>query len=274
MPDHWIEAPGGARLAVDSWGLDREGGDLPVLVFSHGYMMNRHMFAPQIAHFAGDFRCVTWDARGHGQTVWSGAFDYWDSARDLLAICDGLALENVVHVGMSQGGLVGMRAALLQPGRLAGLVQLSTQAGPLPEAADDRFATTMAGWIAQGPDREKLEFLASFILGPGVDQAIWHGHWRAMSCAQVRDATGALMAIDPLWDRLADLDLPVATIHGLADLATSHELGLRTPAGVPDPRGVTLVEGGPHAVNLTHSAAVNRAIAEFLEDIGARFGGH
>ncbi|GGY98310.1 alpha/beta fold hydrolase [Novosphingobium colocasiae] len=272
MPVRLIASPGGAQLAVDDTGPADGNADGPVLVFSHGFMMNRQMFAPQVDHFRARYRCVAWDARGHGDTRWDGPFDYWDSARDLLAICDALDLARVVHVGMSQGGLVGMRAALLRPGRLAGLVQLATQAGAMPEGLDDSFARMIGDWIDHGPDADKLEFLASFILGPGVDHATWHQHWRNMTQAQVRDATGALMTIDPLWHRLGEVTLPVATIHGLADIATSHELGLRTPAAVPDPRGVTLIEGGPHAVNLTHPAQVNRAIEEFLQEIAVDSG--
>lgn len=225
------------------------------------------MFDPQVEHFRSRFRCITWDARGHGDTVWEGPFTYWDSARDMLAILDALKLDKVVHVGMSQGGLVGMRAALLAPERFYGLVQLSTQAGEVPDSGDDTFVRTMADWVENGADQGKVEFLASFILGPGTDHAFWHRSWHAVSKAQVRDATGALMSIDPLWDRLHEVRVPVATIHGLADIATSHELGLRTPAAVPDPRGVTLIEGGPHAVNLSHPDQVNRGIDEFIADL-------
>lgn len=264
LPTHTILSPGGAELAVDD-----TGGAGPVIVFSHGYMMSRHMFGPQVEHFRQQFRCITWDARGHRDTVWEGAFTYWDSARDMLSILDALNLDKVIHVGMSQGGLLGMRAALLAPERFYGLVQLSTQAGELPDSGDDTFVRLVNDWIANGPDQEKLDFLSSFILGPGTDHAYWHESWRSVSSAQLRDATGALMTIDPLWDRLHEVTVPVATIHGLADVATSHELGLRTPAGVPDPRGVTLIEGGPHAVNLSHPDQVNTAIAAFIDELAA-----
>ena len=114
-----LSLPTGAIIA-----LDDTGGGGTAILFSHGYMMNRSMFAPQIAHFSDRWRCIAWDARAHGDTVWEGPFDYWDSARDMLAMMDALGLAKVIHVGMSQGGLVGMRAALLAPERFHGLVQL------------------------------------------------------------------------------------------------------------------------------------------------------
>lgn len=259
-----IALPTGATVA-----LEDSGGAGTTIVFSHGYMMNRTMFEPQFAALASRWRCIAWDARGHGETVWEGPFNYWDSARDMLALCDTLGLKKIVHVGMSQGGLVGMRAALLAPERFHGIVQLSTQAGVVPPGNDDNFPRQIGDWIENGPDQGKLDFLGDFILGPGVDHSYWHKAWNAMTMAQMRDATGALMTIDELWDRLPEVTMPVATIHGLADVATSHELGLRTPMGVPDPRGVTLVPNGPHAVNLSDPKRVNQAIIDFLEELAA-----
>ena len=260
-----VTLPTGPTVAYED-----SGGSGTAIVFSHGYMMNRTMFEPQFAGLADRWRCIAWDARGHGETDWEGTFNYWDSARDMLALCDALGLDKVVHVGMSQGGLVGMRAALLHPERFYGIVQLATQAGVVPEnEANAGFGDHVMAWIDQGPNEARLAFMGNLILGPGVDHAYWHEAWKAMPLAKVRDATSALMTIDELWDRLHEVSVPVATIHGLADIATSHELGLRTPMAVPDPRGVTLIPGGPHAVNVSHPTRVNKAIVDFIEELAA-----
>ncbi|MES2492832.1 MAG: alpha/beta hydrolase [Pseudomonadota bacterium] len=258
-----IALPTGPTVAYED-----SGGNGTAIVFSHGYMMSREMFEPQFAGLADRWRCIAWDARGHGETEWEGGFDYWDSGRDMLALCDALGLDKIVHVGMSQGGLLGMRAALLHPERFHGLVQLSTQAGTVPESEANRdFGPHMMAWLDHGPNEERLNYLGDLILGPGVDHSQWHQAWRAMTAQQVRDATGALMTIDELWDRLPEVKPPVCTIHGLADIATSHELGLRTPLAVPDARTVTLIPHGPHAVNVSDPKRVNKAIAGFMEEL-------
>ena len=259
-----IDVPSGAKMAVE----DNGGAGVP-LVFSHGYMMNHTMFDRQVEHFRSRCRCITWDARGHGQTQWEGDFNYWDSARDLIGILDALGIDKCVHVGMSQGGIVGMRAAMLAPERFHGIVQLATQAGPLPKGDDDTFERTMYGWVDNGPDDEKIDFLTMLILGPGADHEHWRKAWTGMTSAQVRDATNCLMSIDGLFDRLGEVKVPVATIHGLADVGSAFELGLLTPMGVPDPRGVTMIPGGPHGVNITHPERVNKAIADFIDELAA-----
>jgi pimeloyl-ACP methyl ester carboxylesterase len=42
------------------------GGDGPVVVFSHGNLMNRQMWAAQVEALRGEFRCVVWDLARRG----------------------------------------------------------------------------------------------------------------------------------------------------------------------------------------------------------------
>jgi len=82
--------------------------------------MDHDMFAPQVDALRDDYRVITWDERGHGQTPVDGPFDYWDSARDALALLTHLGVEEAVLAGMSQGGFLSLRAALLSPSGCGG----------------------------------------------------------------------------------------------------------------------------------------------------------
>src|SRR5215469_16926930 len=104
------------------------GDDAPV-VFSHGYLMDLSMFDPQVAALAPEYRVITWDQRGFGGTRATGAFTYWDSAADVLGLLDHLGIDQAVLAGMSQGGFLSLRAALLAPQRVRALVLIDSQAG-------------------------------------------------------------------------------------------------------------------------------------------------
>ena len=96
--------------------FDDSGGSGPPVVLSHGFLMDREMFAPQVHALAPEFRVITWDERGFGETGFDGEpFTYWDSAADCLGLLDHLAIERAVLGGMSQGGFLSLRAALLAP---------------------------------------------------------------------------------------------------------------------------------------------------------------
>jgi len=248
--------------------VDTGGSGVP-LVFSHGLFMDHTMFRPQFARFAADWRCIAWDERAHGGTRAEGHFTYWDSARDLLAFLDGLGVDRCIHIGMSQGGLLGMRASMLSPKRFCGIVQLATQAGKLAEEGAAFFKEKVDDWIGNGPTDATLTFLTDLIIGPGVDVGYWHAYWRQLTPRQIDDGVSAIYSIDELYARLPEVVVPLCTIHGLADVSTPHPLAERVHANVPNPRDITLIEGGPHAVNISHADQVNQAIATFLQQLQA-----
>src|SRR5581483_12488544 len=104
----------GQRIRYDDTGTD----GAPI-IFSHGFLMDREMFAPQVEALAGEFRVISWDERGFGKTEFDGKpFTYWDSAKDCLGLLTHLGIEQAVLAGMSQGGFLSLRAALLAPERV------------------------------------------------------------------------------------------------------------------------------------------------------------
>src|SRR6202050_918870 len=110
--------------------FDDSGGSAPPVILSHGFLMDREMFAPQVQALAPDFRVITWDERGFGETEFDGEpFSYWDSAADCLGLLAHLGVDRAVLGGMSQGGFLSLRAALLAPERVRALVLMDTQAG-------------------------------------------------------------------------------------------------------------------------------------------------
>src|SRR4051812_46935504 len=106
------------------------GGDGPPVILAHGFLMDHEMFAPQVAALRDDYRVITWDERGFGQTKFDGKpFSYWDSAADCLGLLDHLGIDRAVVGGMSQGGFLSLRAALSAPDRVRALILLDTESG-------------------------------------------------------------------------------------------------------------------------------------------------
>src|SRR4051812_7753872 len=128
---------GGAMPDIDVNGqrlhyLDSAGGDsrsaAAVVVFCHSFGMDATMFEPQLKVFADDYRCITWDERAHGSSRTDRPFDFWDSARDVLALLDALQVDRAALVGTSQGGFLTLRAAMLAPQRVAAVAVLGSSA--------------------------------------------------------------------------------------------------------------------------------------------------
>src|SRR3954462_13609581 len=111
--------------------------DGPKLVFVHGLVMDNlssfyYTLAAPLAR--NGVHTILFDLRGHGlserpPTGYTPA----DSAGDLLSILDEMAIgEPVYLLGNSYGGVVAMRAALLAPARVAGVVLVESACAGVP----------------------------------------------------------------------------------------------------------------------------------------------
>lgn len=253
------------------------GGDRPAVVFSHGFLMDHEMFEPQIEAFQGDYRCITWDQRGFGATEPHGSFTYWDSADDLLAVMDACDVQSATLVGMSQGGFVSLRAALTAPERVRALFLIDTQAG----TEDDQMVPVYEGmaraWAAQ-PTEDLSRTVAGIIIGPAVrrdeplgssvpgpaDHEPWIAKWLARPGDTITEPFRTLLDRDDIHDQLPQIGQPVAIVHGDQDVAISMDKAERLCRELPNCEGLTVIEGGGHAANLSRPEPVNEALRDFL----------
>ncbi|MFN2594137.1 MAG: alpha/beta fold hydrolase [Actinomycetota bacterium] len=248
-----------ARIAFETHGRPAA----PALVFSHGILMDRTMFEPQIHDLARDYFCITWDERGHGDTTQQGSWTYWDSAHDLIALLDHLDVSEAVLVGMSQGGFLSLRCALTAPGHVRALVMIDSQAGPEPEHLAPIYKAMLERWLAEGGG-DIVDSTAAVILGP-AESSTWKAMWLARERSWVVEPFKTLMQREDIHDRLREIGCPTVVIHGSLDAAISLELANRLCEGLPGCTGVVVVDGAGHASNLSHPARVTAEIRSFLE---------
>jgi non-heme chloroperoxidase len=73
------------------------------LVFIHGDWASRRMWEPQIDHFASEYRVITLDIRGHGETGSTAESQYSIDlfVEDLRTLLVSLSVSNPVVCGLS-----------------------------------------------------------------------------------------------------------------------------------------------------------------------------
>jgi 3-oxoadipate enol-lactonase len=241
------------------------GGDGPPVILAHGFLMDREMFAPQVEALSPEFRVITWDERGFGETEFDGKpFTYWDSAADCLALLDHLGIERAVVGGMSQGGFLSLRAALTAPERVRALVLIDTQAGVEDPQRLPAYRQMQQTWLEVGPVDELAETIANLIIGDPQLNAVWIEKWRRLSPESMQEPADCLFERDDITERLGEIDCPALVIHGTADMSIEMQLAEQLCAGLSGCSGVVRIEGGPHASNLTHPAEANTALLGFL----------
>lgn len=241
------------------------GGNLPAIILSHGFLMDHSMFDAQVAALKDSYRVVTWDERGFGGTKAVGDFSYWDSAKDVLGLMDHLGIDSAVIGGMSQGGFLSLRVALLAPQRVRALVLIDTQSGTEAPETVEPYNQLHAAWVAHGATAVQ-DVIAGIILGPGT-WTDWYAKWAQLEPEQFTYAFQCLMHRDDITSRLGEIQCPSLIIHGTEDVAIPLAKAEVLRDGLGGPTHLVTIDDGPHAANMTHPEPVNKAIAEFLQSL-------
>jgi pimeloyl-ACP methyl ester carboxylesterase len=237
------------------------------IVFSHGLLLDGTMLAPQVAAFRDRYRCIVWDQRGHGKTATDvlPSFSYYDSANDLAALLSFLDIDSAIIVGMSQGGFLGMRCALLHPERIRALVLIATQAGVDDSTTLAYYHSLLEPWLASGKlPEETATTIEQILFGPDWPGAAgWKEKWRTMTAPNLLSAFDALASRDDISDKITSIHVPTLVIHGDTDAAIPLARALAMKKAIPRAELVMLTGG--HSVNLTNPDSVNRALSDFFQ---------
>lgn len=121
----------GARVVTSADGVEiaytvHQAGE-PALVLVHGWMCDQSYWQDQIPGLAGGFGVITVDLAGHGgsgldRENWTIA----SLAGDVVAVVSELGLDEVIVVGHSMGGVVGLDVARQLPGAVIGVIGVDT----------------------------------------------------------------------------------------------------------------------------------------------------
>ena len=97
------------------------------LIFLHGWCGERAYWKNQADAFAGDYRVVTLDQAGHGESGKDRKdFTCKSLAGDVESVVKELGLKRVILVGHSMGGPVALMAAKRMPGKVVAVVGVDT----------------------------------------------------------------------------------------------------------------------------------------------------
>jgi 2-succinyl-6-hydroxy-2,4-cyclohexadiene-1-carboxylate synthase len=233
------------------------------VVLLHGFSGTRHAWDGVIAALDSErYRPLALDLPGHGDAV--------DAARPITF--DGCveyvfarSPERFVLCGYSMGGRIALHVALAAPERVRRLVLVASNPGieDAEERAERRAADrALADELERGPFEEFIERWRTqplFAEDPPEVGALARADQRRNrpdALAEVLRGVGA-GEMQPLWDRLGELTMPVSVLVGQRD-AKFRALGERTVELLPDAR--MLVVSGGHGLPLENPAAVAGAI--------------
>jgi pimeloyl-ACP methyl ester carboxylesterase len=268
---------GGARLRYAAAGPAASGAQALVLVHGlGGTVENWRALAPRLAE---RHRVLVPDLPGHGHSApLPQAHDLDPLARAAVAMADVEEIQGAVWIGHSLGGVVALRAAVLRPDAVRGVV-LAAAAGigstsraahatlavlglvrpgrwitPFRHSwAHSRLGRRLAFglWGAADTDALAPELAEAFLLGPSLH-------------TDTRQAARALLVSDPRTD-LHRVTCPCLCLWGASDRWVRAEDGMEYARRLGAP--LRMIAGSGHLLIGERPDACLRAIEEFVDSL-------
>ncbi len=262
MPDFVTKS--GLRLNYEVKGEGR-----PIL-FLHGWGMSSRVWRDQIEDFYSDYKTVTLDFRGHGESSLSEDFTFETLAEDLKEIVDGLGLGRVSLVGWSMGGSVALIAAGKYPEIVDTLTLVSTTpkfvaSEDFPHGQPEATVRRLARQIESDTNKAMIKF-CGMMFEEGITEDIWKlltdNPWPAKD---ILNGYLKTLAEADLRESLEKIDAPTMIVHGMLDRISFHEAAVFMADRIRKVRLETHHDEG-HAPFLTRAEWFNTELKGFLNE--------
>lgn len=248
-----------------------QGNGFPI-VFLHAFPLNRTMWVKQEEALSSQFRVITLDLRGHGESdapLWRYSLD--QAADDVRGLLDHLSIRQAVFVGLSMGGYILFAFYRKYAERVKGLVLADTKAqADTDEGKHARFEMAQIAYI-QG-SRAIADIMIPKLLSPATIQTRPELVQRVRTMIernQVSGIAGDLMAMAERLDSttlLQHVSCPVQIIVGELDLPTPPSDAKLMAERIPNVR-LTVVPGAAHLSNLEQPDLFNDILHSFVASI-------
>ena len=251
-----------------------QGTGLPI-VFLHAFPLNRTMWATQEKALSSQFRIITIDLRGHGESdapLWLYTLE--QSADDVNALLDQLAIQQALFVGLSMGGYILFAFYRKYAARVKGLILADTRAqADTAEEKDGRFQMAQTAY-KKGPSAI-ADIMIPKLISPATIQTKQDlvQQVRAMiEGNQISGITGNLMAMAERSDSvplLSQITCPTQIIVGELDQATPPSDAKLMAGEIPNAH-LAIIPGAAHLANLEQPTTFSQIVSSFASDLARK----
>ena len=276
MPKYTVDTGDGREVDIN---YNDMGTGRPVVLI-HGWPLSARSWEPQVLPLVeAGFRVISYDRRGFGDSEfpWEG-YDYDTLAADLEGLLIYLDLQDVALVGFSMGGGEVVRHIAAYGATRVTRAVLASSVPPYlaktddnPEGAIDEATATM---FMDGVRNDRAAFLETFMgmfFSAKKDKILVSEQLKnyMLQIANLASPKATLDCITSFGTTdfrpdVQKIDIPTLVIHGDSDQVVPFEASGKRSAEMISTSTLHVIEGGPHAINASHTAEFNRVLIEFL----------
>ncbi len=251
-----------AEIAYD----DRGRSSQPPIVLIHGFPLDRRIWQRVADRLSAEFRVITIDLPGFGNSTTIRSFTMNTLADDLYTVLDKLDATPCTLAGLSMGGYVAGAFAARHANALHRLILTNTKTTPdTAEAKAKR--DQMAALAREKGSRAIADQMLPTMLHPDhkEDESLVNEIRTMMESQPSQTLANACVAMrdrDDYTAAIAAVKVPTLIIAGEADAIISRDVSQSTNRSIADSKLVVIPNAG-HMTPLENPGEVARHIAEF-----------
>lgn len=261
-----------------------EGSGDKTLVFVHGLSSNLDSWKKNLQGLTGDYRCIAIDLPGYGKSSRSKTdYSLAEYAKVLNDLVDKMELSNVVLIGHSMGGQIGLHSVLNYPQTYQKLILIAPagiETFTEQEAAVMKSAYTPAMVVNTSDEQILANYKLNFYSFPEEAQSMVDGRIAMKEAEDFPDYAETVvnnihaMLEEPVIDEIQNIKIPVLMIFGKNDMLIPNKYFHPSESieGLIETSGekfqhleVEVIDEAGHFVNFEKAEAVNAQIKSFLD---------
>jgi 3-oxoadipate enol-lactonase len=260
------------RWFYEEHGVAKHAND-PVILLCHGLLFDMGMWEGQMGPLGALGRVVALDGPGHGRSESPPRFTLEDHADAMLDVFAELGIRRVVVVGLSWGGMVGMRLALQHPERVAGLALIDTSADPEPLASRVKYRAFIAivrrvgapPFFMQGEIAPLCFARQTLAERPELVRDLTRNMNTYPRDGMARAALAVVVHRTSIRAKLGAIAAPTLVLCGREDRATPPHRSEAIAAGIPGAK-LVMLDGCGHMSAMEQPARVNELLVPFVKN--------
>jgi 3-oxoadipate enol-lactonase len=260
------------RWFYEERGAARKAGDAAIVMWP-SFLTDGGMWKHQIEPLAALGRVVVFDPPGHGKSEVPPPFSLEDNADAVSDAFGELRIDRAVMVGLSWGGMIGMRMALQHASRVKALALFDTSAEPDDRARviKYRLFTSFYRRFGMPPALFEAQIAPAFFCDDSIRfrrdllerfQRNANGFDRE---GVARSSLAVVIHRRDITPRLAGIRVPTLVACGREDRATEPVHSERIVAGIPGAR-LAWIDRAGHLTALEQPEAVTALLVPFVRE--------
>lgn len=246
--------------------------DAPVILFIHGFPLNKTMWNTQVEKLEEQYRVVTYDIRGHGESeLGEEKFSIDQFTDDLINLLNGLEIKRVILCGLSMGGYIALNAIQKYHDRFDALVLCDTQCkADTPETREKRMSDIdfiKENGVEDYAEKSLEKLFMSASLEKRKDEVNFVKKMiEEMSVESLTRTLHALADRKETCNELSQIDVPVLVLMGEEDKITPPAKGQYIKNNIKDSELKIVAQAG-HLSNLENPDQFNEHLKTFVDSI-------